>query len=91
MARYPITDEGFYHLTSRGWERKDHAPFPDDRVETWAYQMECLAEDAKEHVCLKRMWKCQNWDQQEARILRARFGTPVPVTVERNITLEAET
>lgn len=91
MAKYPVTDEGFYHLTRHGWERRDHAPFPEDRIETWAYQMECLAEDAKERVCLRRTWKSGDWRPQESQELRARFGTPVPVSADRNITLEAET
>jgi len=87
---YPINDRGFYHLTRQGWVRKDHAPFPHDRIETWSYDMECLADDAKERVCLRRTWKARDWDQQECQNLRTRFGTPVPLTTERNITLEAD-
>lgn len=87
---YPISDRGFYHLTRHGWVRKDYAPFPDDRIETWSYDMECLADDAKERVCLRRTWKARGWDQQECQNLRTRFGPPIPVTAERNITLEAD-
>ena len=90
MTHYPIVDEGFYHLTKHGWVRKDHVPFPSDRIETWAYEMECLAEDAKERVCLRRTWKAQDAETQERQSLRGFFGTPVPLTAERNITLEAD-
>ena len=90
MTNYPIADEGFYHLTKSGWVRKDQSPFPKDRVETWFYAMECLADDAKERVCLRRTWKCDDLGLQECEALHARFGTPVPLTVARNITLESE-
>jgi hypothetical protein len=90
MTQYPIRDEGLYHLTKHGWVRKDHAPFPDDRLETWAYEMECLAQDAKERVCLRRTWKARHSDPQECQTLRGFFGTPVALTAERNIMLEAD-
>jgi len=90
MTHYPIRDEGFYHLTKHGWIRKDHAPFPTDRIETWAYEMECPAEDAKERICLRRTWKARRWDQQECQNLHSFFGTPVPLIASRNIILEAD-
>lgn len=88
MTQYPIMDEGYYHLTRHGWVRKDHAPFPNDRIETWAYEMECPAEDAKERVCLRRTWKARH--SEACQSLRGFFGTPVPLTAGRNITLEAD-
>ena len=90
MINYPITDEGFYHLTKSGWVRKDHSPFPQDRLETWSYAMECPADDAKERVCLRRTWKHRDFALQECDALRAKFGTPMPLTAGRNIILESE-
>jgi hypothetical protein len=90
MIKYPITDEGFYHLTKSGWIRKDRSPFPQDRLETWSYAMECLADDAKERVRLRRTWKCHDLGSQECEAVRAKFGTPVPLTVGRNIFLESD-
>jgi hypothetical protein len=55
MSELSKIERGFYHLTPNGWARRDHQPFPKDRVETWAYEMECPAEDAKERVRLTRM------------------------------------
>jgi hypothetical protein len=90
MSDFPKVERGFYHLTPDGWLRRDRQPFPKDRVETWAYEMECLAEDAKERVCLTRTW-VQPKVQSEAREdLHARFGELIAPTTERNVTLECE-
>ena len=35
---YPISDEGYLHLTEKGWVRCDFEPFPTDRLETWHYE-----------------------------------------------------
>jgi hypothetical protein len=43
MDNFPKIEHGFFHLTPEGWIRKDYHPFPGDRLETWAYEMECLA------------------------------------------------
>lgn len=90
MTDYPKTDDGFYHLTQHGWIRKDKPPFPEDRVETWSYSMECPAEDAKERVCLTCTWRESDTDPAQCEMLRAKFGTPVPLTSSRNIVLESE-
>ena len=55
-AKFPRSDGGYFHLTPKGWVRKDVAPFPQDRCETWAYEMEWPAEDAKEQVTLTKVW-----------------------------------
>ncbi len=48
MSEFPKTDRGYFHLTEHGWMRQDLPPFPANRAETWRYEMERPAEDAKE-------------------------------------------
>jgi hypothetical protein len=50
MTSHPGTERGFFHLLSDGWHRGDKMPFPEDRLETWACEMEQPAEDAKERI-----------------------------------------
>jgi len=88
MSEYPKSDSGFFHLTPQGWVRRDNRPFPADRVETWSYEMECLAEDAKEQVCLTRIWENSRITPQDHDVIRARFSEPMLPTVERNVVLE---
>jgi hypothetical protein len=88
---YPTDDTGFYHLTRSGWVRHDHRPFPPDRVETWSYRAECPADDAKEQVCLVRVWKDDRLPASMGEMLHRRFGFPVMPQPDRNITIECET
>lgn len=88
MSEYPKSDSGFFHLTPQGWVRRDRQPFPEDRLETWSYEMECPAEDAKEHVCLTRIWVNSRVTPQDHDVIHARFGEPLLPTAERNIVLE---
>jgi hypothetical protein len=88
MDNFPKTEHGFFHLTPEGWIRKDYQPFPGDRLETWAYEMECLAEDAKERACMTRTWIQPELAPQTRESLRIRFGEPMAPTLERNVTLE---
>jgi hypothetical protein len=90
MSDFPRIDCGFFHLTPEGWSRRDREPFPADRVETWRYEMFCPAADAKERVCLTRIWSRPGARSEEREILRARFGTPLAATPERNVTLECQ-
>jgi hypothetical protein len=90
MSDYPKRDSGFFHLTPQGWFRGDQRPFPADRVETWSYEMECPAEDAKEQVCLTRIWENTRMTPQGHEIIRARFGEPLHPTLERNVVLECQ-
>jgi hypothetical protein len=90
MSEYPKRDSGFFHLTPQGWVRWDQRPFPADRVETWSYEMECPAEDAKEQVCLTRIWGNARITAQDHEIISARFGEPLRPTLERNVMLECE-
>lgn len=89
MTQYPSEDTGLYHLTRSGWIRKDRQPFPHDRIETWSYQAEYPAEDAKEQICLVRVWK-DDGVAELGELLRHRFGMPVLPQTDRNITLECE-
>ena len=90
MADYPKTERGFYHLLLDGWHRKDERPFPEDRLETWAYELEQPAEDAKERICLTRTWKKPGMSCENLNAFHARFGEALLPTAERNVTLECE-
>src|SRR5689334_10559396 len=82
---FPKSDRGYFHLTPRGWERKDYIPFPQDRRETWFYEMNCEAVDAKEQVTLGRIWTHPECDPKILEHLHALFGEPVPPTSRRNV------
>jgi hypothetical protein len=85
-ARFPRQDGGYFHLTPKGWVRKDRAPFPEDRCETWLYEMEWPSEDAKEQVILTKIWASPNSPAIER--LRAQFGNPLAPSRTRNVKLE---
>jgi hypothetical protein len=90
LNQYPTQDSGLYHLTKSGWTRKDESPFPGDRVETWSYQAECPSEDAKERICLTRIWKDDHLASGDREALRGRVGMPIELQMGRNITFECE-
>ena len=90
MRDYPKIERGFYHLRSDGWCRKDQMPFPEDRLETWAYEMEQPAEDAKERISLTRTWKKPGMSPEGLGAFHACFGEALFPTVSRNVTLECE-
>jgi hypothetical protein len=90
MNEYPQVDNGLFHLTPRGWLRQDHQPFPSDRLETWSYNMECPADDAKEQVCLRRIWMNAKVGPERRDAMRALFGFPKGPSRERNVTLECQ-
>ncbi len=90
MTDYPKIEHGFYHLRSDGWCRKDHMPFPEDRLETWAYEMEQPAEDAKEHINLTRTWTKPGMSAEGLGAFHVCFGEALLPTVSRNVTLECE-
>jgi hypothetical protein len=87
---YPKIERGYFHLLSDGWLRQDQTPFPEGRVETWAYETEQPAEDAKERICLSRTWKKPGIAAEQLDALHARFGEPILPTTSRNVTLECE-
>jgi len=90
LTDYPTEDRGFYHLTQGGWIRRDATPFPSDRVETWSYQAIYLSKDAKEHICLTRVWKDNHLASGDRKALRGRFGIPIELQTGRNITLQCD-
>ncbi len=88
MSEFPKTDRGYFHLTEHGWMRQDLPPFPANRAETWRYEMERPAEDAKERVCLTKIWSRPAISAESLAALQSRYGEPLAPTPERNITLE---
>ena len=90
VSEYPTEERGFYHLTPAGWVRKDAAPYPDNRVETWSYQAICVSDDAKECIWLTRIWKDDHLANNDRDAMRSRFGMPVELQTGRNITLQCE-
>jgi len=83
-------DRGFFHLTPHGWQRKDHQPFPDDRLETWAYESVCPATDTKERVNLTRTWVRSGLSEDGRKAFYTFFGDALLPSLERNVTLECE-
>jgi len=90
ITRYPKNERGFYHLTAHGWQRKDTQPFPGDRLETWAYALECPAEDAKERVCFTRTWIRPGMSEDGMKAFHTIFGQPCLPSVDRNVTMECQ-
>ena len=88
--RFPQIERGFFHLTPQGWVRRDAVPFPDDRLETWRYEMEWPAEDAKEQVTLTKVWISPVSAEAANDQLRTRFGEPVKASSARNVKLECQ-
>ena len=89
MDEFPKLESGVMHLTPAGWVRKDHAPFPKDRLESWTFDREQPADDAKESICMTRFWLHQGAEADRAA-LSARFGLPFQATPLCNITLGCE-
>lgn len=85
---FPKNESGYYHLTPKGWVRRDLVPFPDDRCETWLYEMEWPQEDAKQRVTLTKIWVSPRSDRIANDDLRAYFGEPIAPSPSRNVTLE---
>lgn len=90
IPEYPKIERGFFHLTPDGWVRQDRQPFPTDRIETWAYEMECPADDAKEQVCLTRTWACPSMSEQGRAAFHSLHGQPIQPQTNRNVKFECE-
>jgi hypothetical protein len=88
MIQEQVRDKGYFHLTSNGWVRQDNLPYPEGRLETWLYEMECPSDDAKDRVYLTRVWFSPSMTSRARDALRARFGEPLMATPDRNVTLE---
>jgi hypothetical protein len=82
------SDSGLFHLTARGWIRKDFAPYPPDRVETWKYDMEQPHPDTKELAHLTRIWVSAEIPNAQLEDLRRRFGDALTPTADRHLTLD---
>ncbi len=82
------SDFGYFHLTSNGWIRKDVLPFPSDRLETWRYEEERPAEDAKDRIRLTRIWSAAGVLETQLVALHAHFGEAVVPDQDRHIVLD---
>jgi hypothetical protein len=83
-------DKGYFHLTPTGWVRRDQHPFPDERVETWRYEMEQLESDEKECDRLTRVWIDARASNDMREKLRARFGEAVAPRKDRRLTIQCD-
>jgi hypothetical protein len=90
MKKFPLGEQGVIHLTPNGWVRRDRAPFPKDRLESWSFERERPAEDAKEQVCLTRTWICAGSAKDVRAALHNRFGAPFQPNRTRNVLMECD-
>jgi len=81
-------ENGYFHLTPNGWTRKDSGAPPADRLETWKYELERPAPDAKDEVTLTRIWISKEVTSAQSVTLHTRHGEAVEATRERNVTLD---
>jgi hypothetical protein len=84
------SDKGYFHLTPIGWVRCDQAPFPQDRVETWRYEMEQPESDAKENDRLTRVWFDTRVPMVSRERLRTLYGEAVAPRPDRRLTIQCE-
>jgi len=80
-------ENGYFHLSSNGWTRKDRGPPPADRLETWKYQLERPAPDAKDEVTLTRVWISKDLTEAQSNTLHARHGEAIEANPKRNVVL----
>jgi hypothetical protein len=81
-------EDGYFHLTPSGWLRKDSEPFPPYRLETWKYQLERPAQDAKDEVTLTRVWISEDVTDAQSVVLHVRHGEAVQAMLTRNVVLD---
>jgi hypothetical protein len=81
------SDSGEFHLTTKGWIRKDTAPYPEDRFETWRYEMIQPSGD-KAQIRLTRVWAKADLSEAQSAALHARFGEAVTPSHERHVVLD---
>ena len=82
------TDTGYFHLSETGWIRQDHAPFPNGRLETWQYDMERPAADAKQQVKLTRVWIAPGLTDERSAALYKQFGDAVTPNHDRHVVID---
>lgn len=87
-ANFPKAEEGYYHLTAAGWQRKDTAPFPADRIETWHFLSKIPSDAAKQQVHLERLWGSRDFPPQQCDQLRAHFGYPIQASHDIHLTID---
>jgi hypothetical protein len=83
-------ESGYFHLTPTGWTRKDSEPPPPGRLETWKYELERPAPDAKEEVTLTRIWISKDVTDAQSIALHTQHGEAVESTHERNVILHCD-
>ena len=83
-------ETGYFHLTSTGWTRKDSYPLPPNRLETWKYELERPAPDAKDEVTLTRIWISKDVTDAQSIALHTQHGEAVESTHERNVILHCD-
>ena len=81
-------ESGYFNLTPDGWLRNDSEPFPSNRLETWKYQLERPAPDAKDEVTLTRVWISKDVTDAQSVVLHVRRGEAVQATLNRNVVLD---
>lgn len=91
MGGYPQSRHGYFHLTGQGWVSQEQiAPLPAGCMETWRFDSEQPSENAKERVCLRRVWYRADVSPGMLEALHSRFGEPIAPTPGRNIILECD-
>jgi hypothetical protein len=88
MTGSAVHDEGYYHLGPQGWCRKDAPPFPENRVETWRFELEQPSSHAKQQIHLTRIWVAQNAPEAARQALHLRFGEAVVPATEKSIIVQ---
>jgi len=52
--------------------------------------MECDSKDAKEQVCLTKVWSNPNTPMEHVASMHRQFGVPVHPAIDRNVKLECQ-
>ena len=92
MSGPPVShrESGYFHLTQTGWTRKDSEPPPSARLETWRYELDRPAPDAKDEVTLTRIWISKDVTDAQSIALHTQHGEAVESTHERNVILHCD-
>jgi hypothetical protein len=81
------SDEGYFHLTSNGWVRKDEEPFPPDRIETWEYSSSQASGWSREYQSVHCVWANADVSRSDRDALRKKFGNAAHLTASRDNTI----
>lgn len=82
------SDSGYMHLTRNGWRRKDEEPWPEDRVETYSYEMHQSSGWSKEKITLTLIWSDPTLTDAERDALYLKAGRPVPDWPDLRLNIE---